>query len=81
MAPKEKEEDLTTFRTPRGIYCYTLMSFGITNTRTTYQTFMTIIYGDMLHDIVECYADDLRVKIKEREHHLDDSKQVFDKFR
>ena len=60
MAPKDKE--LTTFRTPKGIYCYKVMPFGLKNAGATYQRAMQKIFDDMLHKNVECYVDDLVVK-------------------
>ncbi|KAL0328053.1 UNVERIFIED_CONTAM: hypothetical protein Scaly_2237900 [Sesamum calycinum] len=38
MAPKD--EELTTFRTPKGIYCYKVMPFGLKNAGATYQRAM-----------------------------------------
>ena len=34
MAPKD--EELIVFQTPKGIYCYKVMPFGLKNTGTTY---------------------------------------------
>jgi len=62
-----EDEDLTAFRIPQGIYCYTVMPFGFKNAGATYQRAMTIIVRDFLHNLVECYVDDLVVKTKERE--------------
>jgi len=31
-----EDEELTTFRTPHGTYCYTIMSFGLKKARATY---------------------------------------------
>ncbi|KAL0290344.1 UNVERIFIED_CONTAM: Transposon Tf2-12 polyprotein [Sesamum calycinum] len=61
MAPAD--EELTAFLTPKGIYCYKVMPFGLKNARTTYQRAMQKIFDDMLHKNVECYVDDL-VKLK-----------------
>jgi len=30
---------------------------------------MTNIFGDFLHNLIECYVDDLIVKIKDKENH------------
>ncbi|XP_074282821.1 uncharacterized protein LOC141607368 [Silene latifolia] len=35
MAPEDQE--VTTFRTPKGIFCYKVMPFGLKNVRATYQ--------------------------------------------
>lgn len=76
-----EDEELTAFRTPKGVYCYTVMSFGLKNAGATYQRAMTVIFSDMLHNKIECYVDDLVVKTRKREHHLNDLKRVFDRLR
>ncbi|XP_070004334.1 uncharacterized protein [Nicotiana sylvestris] len=38
MSPKD--EELTAFRTPKGIYCYKVMPFGLNNAGATYQRAM-----------------------------------------
>ena len=70
MAPED--EELTTFRTPKGIYCYKVMPFGLTNASVTYQWEMQQIFDDVLHKIVQCYVDNLVIKTKKRRDHLQD---------
>ena len=67
-----KDEELTAFRTPKGIYCYKVMPFRLKNAGATYQQAMQKIFGNVLHKYVECYVDDLMVKTKRREDHLVD---------
>ena len=74
MAPKDKK--LIAFRTPKGIYCYKVMPFGLKNADATYQLGMQKISDDMLHKNVECYVDDLVVKSRKKEDHLTDLYQV-----
>ncbi|XP_022893147.1 uncharacterized protein LOC111407730 [Olea europaea var. sylvestris] len=74
-----KDEELTSFRTPKGIYCYKVMAFGLKNAGTTYQRAMQKIFDDILHKNVECYVDDLVVKTKRRDDHLQDLRDVFKK--
>jgi len=74
-----EDEELTTFPTPQGTYCYTVMLFGLKNSRATYQRAMTIIFRDFFHNLMECYVDDLVVKTKERENHPHDLRKVFEK--
>ncbi|KAL0372528.1 UNVERIFIED_CONTAM: Transposon Tf2-12 polyprotein [Sesamum calycinum] len=62
LAPAD--EELTAFRTPKGIYCYKVMPFGLKNAGATYQRAMQKIFDDILHKNVECYVDDLVVKSK-----------------
>ncbi|XP_022861476.1 uncharacterized protein LOC111381861 [Olea europaea var. sylvestris] len=72
-----KDEELTSFCTLKGIYCYKVMPFGLKNAGTTYQRAMQKIFDDMLYKIVECYVDDLVVKTKRRGDHLQDLRDVF----
>ncbi|KAL0434268.1 UNVERIFIED_CONTAM: hypothetical protein Slati_2761100 [Sesamum latifolium] len=76
-----KDEECTTFRTPKGIYYYKVMAFGLKNAWATYQRAMQNIFDDMLHKKVECYVDDLIVKTKKREEHLADLQMVFNRLR
>ena len=68
MAPKD--EELTAFHTPKGIYCYKIMPFGLKKAGATYQRAMKRIFDDILHKNVEFYVDDLVVKLKKRMEHL-----------
>ncbi|KAL0293309.1 UNVERIFIED_CONTAM: Transposon Tf2-12 polyprotein [Sesamum radiatum] len=79
MAPAD--EELTAFCTPKGIYCYKVMPFGLKNAGATYQRAMQKIFDDMLHKNVECYVDDLVVKSKKRENHFHDLRKVFERLR
>ncbi|XP_057770207.1 uncharacterized protein LOC130990022 [Salvia miltiorrhiza] len=79
MSPNE--EELTAFRTPKGIYCYKVMPFGLKNAGATYQRAMQKIFDDILHKNVECYVDDLVVKSKKRNNHLQDLRMVFERLR
>jgi len=65
MAPEDQEA--TAFCTPKGIFCYKEMPFGLKNAGATYERAMQAIFDDMLHKKVECYVDDLVVKSKKRE--------------
>lgn len=72
-----KEEELTSFRTSKGIYCYKVMPFRLKNAGKTYQRAMQKIFDDMLHKDVECYLDDLVVKIKRHDDHLQNLWDIF----
>ncbi|KAM1620292.1 hypothetical protein ACFXTN_017280 [Malus domestica] len=76
-----EDEELTAFRTPKGIYCYKVMPFGLKNAGATYQRAMQKIFNDMLHKNVECYVDDVVVKTKKRPDHLKDLRVVFERLR
>ncbi|KAM2617840.1 hypothetical protein TB1_034202 [Malus domestica] len=79
MAPED--EELTAFRTPKGIYCYKVMPFGLKNAGAIYQRVMQKIFNDTLHKKVDCYVDDVVIKTKKRSNHLKNLRMVFDKLR
>lgn len=74
MSPED--EELTAFRTPKGIYCYKVMPFGSNMPEQPINTCHAEIFNDMLHKNVECYIDDLVVKTKKSDN-LKDLRMVF----
>ena len=60
----------TTFTIEWGIYCYTMMPFGLKNVCATYQRMTTALLHDIMHNEEEVYVDDTIVKSKEREGHI-----------
>ena len=79
MAPKD--EEFTAFHTPKGIYCYKVMSFDWKNAGANYQWAMQNIFYDMLHKNFECYVDDLVVKSRRKGDHLQDLRILFERLR
>ena len=75
IAPED--EELTAFRTSKGIYCYKVIPFGLKNARATYQCAMQRTFDDIVHKNI----DDVVVKTKKRSDHLKDLRMVFDKLR
>ena len=63
MAKEDMEK--TTFITPWGTYCYTVMPFGLKNAGATYQRAATTLLHDMMHKEVGVYVDDMIVKSKD----------------
>ncbi|MFG1569932.1 reverse transcriptase family protein [Staphylococcus aureus] len=72
-----EDEKHTSFRTPKGIYCYTVMPFGLKNAGATYQRAMSTIFRQHLRKTVECYIDDIAVKSRRTGDHLRDLETVF----
>ena len=72
------DEKHTSFRTPLGVYCYTIMPFGLKNAGTTYQRAMNAIFHEHICKIVECYVDDITVKSHAKGDHIADLKTIFD---
>ncbi|KAM2233750.1 hypothetical protein ACFXTI_012075 [Malus domestica] len=64
----------TVFRFPGelGTYEWVVMPFGLKNAGATYQRAMNTIFHDLIGTIVEVYIDDVIIKSKYRQTHLDD---------
>ncbi|XP_068336619.1 uncharacterized protein [Pyrus communis] len=69
----------TAFHCPGalGTYEWVVMPFGLKNAGATYQRAMNMIFHDLIGTIVEVYIDDVVVKSKRRQTHLDDLRQAF----
>jgi len=78
---KESDQHKIAFRTPWGNFCYKVMPFGLKNARATYQRAMTTMFHDFIHKTVEVYVDDILVKSKKKEDHVNDIKEAFDRMR
>jgi phage-related protein len=76
-----KDAEKTAFRTPIGNFYYTVMPFGLKNADATYQRTMTAMFHDMMHQEIEDYVDDIGVKSKRREDHLETLRKVFERCR
>ena len=75
MAPKYMTK--TTFTIEWGIYCYTVMAFGLKNAGKTYQRMAMTLLHDMMHNKVEVYVDDMIVKSKDGGSHTINLKKFF----
>ena len=72
------DENHTSFRIPLGLYCYTVMPFGLKNVGATYQRAMNAIFREHMRKTVECYVDDIAVKSRAKGDHITDLKTIFD---
>ena len=72
-----RDQSKTSFTTPWGTFCYTVMPFGLKNAGATYQRAMAVIFHDQRRKIMDAYVDDILVKSKEEEDHLEALDQVF----
>jgi len=70
------DKNHTSFRTPLGVFCYTIMPFVLENASR-----MSIIFHDHLRKTVKCYVDDIPVKSRDKNDHLNDLRTVFDLMR
>jgi len=72
------DEKYTSFQIPLGVYCCTVMPFGLKNAEATYQRAMSTIFRDHLRKMVECYVNDIAVKSRDKNDHLHDLRMIFD---
>ena len=79
MHPLDTEK--TVFITPRGLYCYNVMPFGLKNVGATYQRLVTKIFPLLLGKTMEAYINDLLVKSKERFDHTKHLQEAFELLR
>ena len=49
-----EDEKHTSFRMTLGVYCYTVMPFGLKNVGATYQRAMNIILHQHIRQTIEC---------------------------
>ena len=76
-----KDAEKTVFPTLIGNFYYTVMPFDLKNAGATYQRTMMAMFNDMMHKEIEDYVDDIMVKSKKREDHLETLRKVFDRCR
>ncbi|XP_056698514.1 uncharacterized protein [Spinacia oleracea] len=76
MHPEDQEK--TSFVTDRGIYCYKVMPFGLKNAGATYQRLGNKMVKDQLGDTMEVYIDDMLVKSKKANDHVEHLRQSFE---
>jgi len=72
------DERQTSFRILLGVYCYTVMPFGLKKVGATYQRAMNVIFHGHMRKTVECYVDDIVVKSRIKGDHITDLKIIFD---
>src|SRR4051812_10908794 len=56
------DEKYISYRTPLGVYYYTVMPFGLKNAGATYQRAIDKIFRPYIRKTVECYVDNIAVK-------------------
>ena len=79
MHPPDTEK--TTFITPRGLYCYNVMSFGLKSAEEAYQRMVTKIFRPLIGKSMEVYIDDTLIRSKERPDHIGHLQETFELLR
>ena len=72
-ADKEK----TCFTTPFRTYCYVRMPEGLRNAGCTFNRMIKKVLGDQLGRNISAYVDDVVVRSKKKEDHIQDLRETF----
>lgn len=62
------DQEKTAFVTETGLYCFTVMPFGLKNSATTFQTMGNGVFKDHIGKTIEIYIDDILIKSKKKEY-------------
>ena len=73
-----EDQEKTTFISSDANYHYTMMPFGLKNVGATYQRMIMRMFRDKIGRIVEVYIDDIMVKSKKEQGHIDDLREIFE---
>ena len=74
----EVDQEKTPFVTSQGLFCYKVMLFGLKNASATYQRLMYKMFANQIETNVQVYVDDMLVKSRREDNHLEDLKETFD---
>ena len=77
----EADQEKTSFVTSQGLFCYKIMPFGLKNVCAKYQRLMNKMFAQQIRRNVQVYVDDILVKSRREEDHLDDLRETFDTLR
>jgi hypothetical protein len=69
-------EELTTFRTRYGTYCYKVLPFGLTNGPATFQRYINDVLMPFLDVFCSAYMDDIIIFSKNAKDHRDHVQKV-----
>jgi len=73
----KSDEKKTSFTTPFGTYCYVRMPEGLRNAGCTFNRMIKIILRDQLDKNISAYVDEVVVRSKKREDHIQDLRETF----
>lgn len=71
----------TAFVTNKGIYCYKVLPSSLKNASATYQILVNHMFKEQLEDTIEVYIDDMLVKSKKADEHIQHLTQALEDLR
>ncbi|PKA65152.1 RNA-directed DNA polymerase like [Apostasia shenzhenica] len=74
----KEDEEKTAFMTDFGTYCYNVMPFGLKNADAIYQRMIDAVFKNQRGRNLKAYVDDILVKRKTMEGHLNDLRETLD---
>ena len=77
----EEDQEKTAFVISQGLYCYRVMPFGLKNAEATYQRLVNQMFKKQIGRNVEVYVDDMLIKSRKEEDHLDDLREMLNTLR
>ena len=72
-----EDREKTAFITLLGVYYYKVMPFCLKNAGSTYQRMVTKMFKDQIRKTIKIYIDDMVVKSKSSQNHLEDLAETF----
>ena len=72
------DQETTSFVTSQGLFFYKVMSFSLKNAGATYQRLMNKMFTHQIGRNFQVYMDDMPVKSRQEDDHLEDLKETFD---
>ncbi|GAA0155892.1 hypothetical protein LIER_13513 [Lithospermum erythrorhizon] len=77
----EDDQEKTTFIIEYGLYYWKVMPFGLKNAGATYQRMVNNIFKEQIGRKMEIYVDDILVKSKVRDDHLNILRESLERLR
>ena len=77
----EEDQEKTAFVISQGLYCYRVMPFELKNAEATYQRLVNQMFKKQIGRNVEVYVDDMLIKSRKEEDHLDDLRETLNTLR
>ena len=73
------QEDIkkTAFFAVGGVYCFKVIPFGLKNVGATYQRLVNLMFKEEIGKTMEVYVDDMLVKSKTEEQHIEHLNKCF----